>query len=44
LDGKDYAAFDLEWTDNDENGAGNNRKIYAAAFVDQRKVKCHPLF
>jgi hypothetical protein len=32
LDGKDYAAFDLEWTDN--GGAGNDRTIYAAAFVD----------
>jgi len=32
LDGKNYAAFDLEWTDN--GGAGNDRTIYAAAFVD----------
>jgi hypothetical protein len=35
LGGKDYVAFDLEWTDNkDDNGRGNNRTIYAAAFVD----------
>jgi hypothetical protein len=35
LDGKDYVAFDLEWTDNVNSGTGNNRTIiYAAAFVD----------
>jgi hypothetical protein len=31
LEGKDYVAFDLEWKD---SGIGNNRTIYAAAFVD----------
>jgi hypothetical protein len=30
LEGKDYVAFDLEWT-NDGTG---NRTVYAAAFVD----------
>jgi hypothetical protein len=38
LDGEDYVAFDLEWTSNNtvdgDNGTGNNRTIYAAAFVD----------
>lgn len=33
LDDKDYVAFDLEWN-NDHSG--NNRTIYAAAFVDNR--------
>jgi hypothetical protein len=33
LDGKDYVAFDLEWTN---HSTGNNRTIYAAAFVDSR--------
>jgi hypothetical protein len=33
LDGKDYVAFDLEWTDNGDNGTGNNRTIYAAAVL-----------
>jgi hypothetical protein len=32
LDGKDYIAFDLEWTE-DSTGS-NNQTIYAAAFVD----------
>jgi DNA polymerase, archaea type len=38
LEGKDYVAFDLEWTN---DGTGNNQTIYAAAFVDNhgnRKV------
>jgi hypothetical protein len=35
LDGRDYVAFDLEWTDNkDDNRLGDNRAIYSAAFVD----------
>jgi hypothetical protein len=33
VDDKDYVAFDLEWTNNKDN-TGNNRTIYAAAFVD----------
>jgi hypothetical protein len=33
LDGKDYVAFDLEWKN---DGTGNDRIIYAAAFVDNR--------
>jgi hypothetical protein len=32
LEAKDYVAFDLEWTNDDSTG--NNRRIYAAAFVD----------
>jgi hypothetical protein len=32
LDGKDYVAFDLEWTN--DGSTGNTRTIYAAAFVD----------
>lgn len=32
---QNYVAFDLEWRDNhDDNGSGNNRTIYAAAFID----------
>jgi hypothetical protein len=31
---QNYVAFDLEWTDDDDNGPNNNRTIYAAAFVD----------
>jgi hypothetical protein len=33
LDGKDYVAFDLEWTNNGDSDTGN-QTIYAAAFVD----------
>jgi len=39
LDGKDYVAFDLEWSDsnkNDSDTGSNNQTIYAAAFVDNR--------
>ena len=37
LNGKNYVAFDLEWTDDkDDSSTGNNRTIYAAAFVDNR--------
>ena len=40
MDGKDYVAFDLEWTDNGNNSTGNNRTIiYAAAFVDNHGNK-----
>jgi hypothetical protein len=34
VDGRDYVAFDLEWTNNEDNTG--NRTIYAAAFVDNR--------